>query len=534
MPTVDIEGIGPIDFPEGVTREQAAEIIRRAQAAKPPRQSLSIPQQAGAVMAGIGRGFWGTPVAMLEGLGGITGSQTLLDLARGARESDIGKTLLEVPENYRDRTASTAGEVIGNLGSMVVPGSRLGTASVSGLQGASEQVQRAEENRRAGMNVSAGDQQISAGLGSLTGLLDMIPYARMAGTIAPKGLRMAEKAARSSVLGRALGTGAIGSATEAGQQGLQNVIERGYNEKQDLTEGLMENAVAGGVAEFGIDTLLGLAAKGAGKRVMQRRAALDSVPLDAIQGADSVGIRNVGGNPLVEYIARMEEAATKPMPDMPREDYRKPVVEAEAPTLTAKEKKAAEALRIQQRMQQAMPEIGTIDVNAIPAENYGQKAKAPVVPTDISLDAIAAEQQAAIDAQAAAEQAQKVAETLELKDAERAEEALIAEEKRATLEFWKFIILPIVLAAIVAAPGSIAAWRTGDAAIEQREQRVVIDNVHTLTNSAMETQLNANAVLARWKADQTGKPEDIEAANKAEAMLLDHKKQQAKVDAKEK
>lgn len=402
MPTVDIEGIGPIDFPEGVTREQAADIIRRAQAAKTPRQSLSIPQQAGAVMAGIGRGFWGTPVAMLEGLGGITGSQTLLDLARGARESGIGKTLLEVPENYRDRTASTAGEVIGNLGSMVVPGSRLGSASISGLQGASEQVQRADENRRAGMNVSSGDQQIAAGLGSLTGLLDMIPYARMAGTIAPKGLKLAEKAAGSSVIGRALGTSAIEGATEAGQQGLQNVIERGYNANQDLTEGLLDNAVAGGAAGFGMDAILGMMAKGTGKRVMQRRAALDSVPLDALPDANSVGIRNVGGNPLVEYIARMEAAASKPMPDMPREDYRKPVVEAEAPVLTAKEKKAAEALRIQQRMQQTMPEIGAIDVNAIPAENYGQKEKAsPFVTPDVSLDAIAAEQQAAIDAQAA-------------------------------------------------------------------------------------------------------------------------------------
>jgi len=238
-----------------------------------------------------------------------------------------------VPENYRDRTASTAGEVIGNLGSMVVPGSRLGSASISGLQGASEQVQRADENRRAGMNVSTGDQQIAAGLGSLTGLLDMIPYARMAGTIAPKGLKLAEKAAGSSVIGRALGTSAIEGATEAGQQGLQNIIERGYNAKQDLTEGLLENATAGGAAGFGMDAILGLMAKGTGKRVMQRRAALDSVPLDALPDANSVGIRNVGGDPLVEYLARMEAAATKPMPDMPRENYGQKAKAAPAPTL---------------------------------------------------------------------------------------------------------------------------------------------------------------------------------------------------------
>jgi len=391
MPTVDIEGIGPIDFPEGVTREQAADIIRKAIAAKTPRQSLSIPQQAGAVMAGIGRGLARIPVDVVEGFGGITGSDTLIDLARGMRESDIGRTFLETPDNYKDRTASTVGEVVGNIGGMFLPGGVLkapkaimaANAVLSGLQGASEQVQRADENRRAGMEVSSGDQQIASLLGVLPGALDMIPYARMAGTIAPKGLKLAEAAAGRSVIGRALGTGAIESATEAGQQGLQNIIERGYNANQDLAEGLMDNATAGGAAGFGMDAILGMMAKGTGKRVMQRRAALDSVPLDALPNANSIGIRNVGGNPFVEYLARMEAAATKPMPEMPHENYRKPVVEAEAPTLTAKEKKAAEALRIQQRMQQTMPEIGAIDVN---------------------LDDIAAEQQAALDAQAASPQ----------------------------------------------------------------------------------------------------------------------------------
>jgi len=42
--TVDLEGIGPVTFPEGVTREQAAEIIRRAQEAKRARPDRVIPQ----------------------------------------------------------------------------------------------------------------------------------------------------------------------------------------------------------------------------------------------------------------------------------------------------------------------------------------------------------------------------------------------------------------------------------------------------------------------------------------------------------
>ncbi len=377
----------PQDYVQNYIQQEIAKSAT-AQVKAPARQSLSLPQQAGAVLAGVGRSFWGTPVAALEGLGGITGSETLLNMAKGARESDLGKMLLDVPENYRDRTASTAGEVVGNLGSMFVPGAalkgaiagRVSAGALSGLQGASEQVQRAEENRRAGMQVSPEDQRLAAQMGSMTGLLDLIPYSRLAGTIAPKGLKLAEAAAKSNVIARALGTGAIESGTEVSQQALQNLIESGYNPNQSMTEGLMENAVAGGAAGFGLDALLGLAAKRTGRNVTNRRQAMESVPLDALPDASSVGVRaDASGDPLVEFLKQIEAPARKPMPEMPVEDYRRPAAQPEP--MTPKEKKALELRLIQQQMQQTMPAINEIDVNSFPVEDYRTKKQAPSDPT---------------------------------------------------------------------------------------------------------------------------------------------------------
>lgn len=57
------------------------------------------------------------------------------------------------------------------------------------------------------------------------------------------------------------------------------------------------------------------------------------------------------------------------------------------------------------------------------------------------------------------------------------------------------------------------------------------EGTHTLVNSNMEIQLTLNAGNARFRADTTGRPEDIEAADKAEQLLKEHKEKQGFVDA---
>lgn len=54
---------------------------------------------------------------------------------------------------------------------------------------------------------------------------------------------------------------------------------------------------------------------------------------------------------------------------------------------------------------------------------------------------------------------------------------------------------------------------------------------HELVNSGALIQLKLNSELSTWKANETKKPADIEAAKKAELMYLEHAKKQAEITA---
>jgi len=60
----------------------------------------------------------------------------------------------------------------------------------------------------------------------------------------------------------------------------------------------------------------------------------------------------------------------------------------------------------------------------------------------------------------------------------------------------------------------------------------VLNDVHTLTNSAMGLALTSNAALARWKANQTQDQGDEDAAIKAENALAEHQAKQRTVDTR--
>lgn len=57
-----------------------------------------------------------------------------------------------------------------------------------------------------------------------------------------------------------------------------------------------------------------------------------------------------------------------------------------------------------------------------------------------------------------------------------------------------------------------------------------LDEIHTLVNSAMGTQLKSNADLARWKANNTKQLIDIQIAENAELALKQHIQKQNIVD----
>jgi|SRR5580700_2524382 hypothetical protein len=64
-------------------------------------------------------------------------------------------------------------------------------------------------------------------------------------------------------------------------------------------------------------------------------------------------------------------------------------------------------------------------------------------------------------------------------------------------------------------------------------QSAVLDKVHMLVNSGMGVQLKSNMELTRWKATQTGLPDDLAAAVAAESLYRDHIAKQLVVDQNE-
>lgn len=56
--------------------------------------------------------------------------------------------------------------------------------------------------------------------------------------------------------------------------------------------------------------------------------------------------------------------------------------------------------------------------------------------------------------------------------------------------------------------------------------------IHQLVNNNYGVALRLNAANSRWRADQSQKPEDIQAADQAQALLEQHEKNQAIVDSR--
>lgn len=59
-----------------------------------------------------------------------------------------------------------------------------------------------------------------------------------------------------------------------------------------------------------------------------------------------------------------------------------------------------------------------------------------------------------------------------------------------------------------------------------------LTDIHTLVNSQLGVALKLNAANSRWRALQSGKAEDIQAAEQAEELLHKHENNQADLDLK--
>ncbi len=389
-------------WPSDYVQQMVARLIQEKGGKASPQEKPQpgIAGQLGGILSGIIPGAIKGVSAIPEGIGGVLNSDTLKQFGRDIRENPVSKYFTDVPEGL-DGYGRQVGEIGGQLLTMLAPGSIArgpamlgrGLSAATGMsQAAAEQVQRAAENRVQGIEVTPDQETSAARVGSLTGLLDLLPYERfLRGATAAKGLNLAKEAAEMGVMkqvGRAAGTGAIEGGTEAGQQYLQNLIEGGYNASQSQTEGIGDNAAAGFGAGALLELLTGVRARGVGKDVMARRERVPSQPVAPLSGVDSVAVRSgEGGDPLIELLAGMTPEQPTSRPSMStRENYsQKP------------KSKTAEADAYSKRMQQLIPDAPMpVATDELPVENYGQKQKQPMVtppsaPAEVTLEDVMAQ-----------------------------------------------------------------------------------------------------------------------------------------------
>lgn len=132
--------------------------------------------------------------------------------------------------------------------------------------------------------------------------------------------------------------------------------------------------------------------------------------------------------------------------------------------------------------------------------------------------------------------AAKLAAETKLADAKVAAETKLADAKVAAqqrlYDFYKTVMLPIVLATLVAIPGIISAYRVVQAESQIKQIKQTGDDTHTLVNSNYGFQLKISATALRKVAAASMDPEDIAAALLAERLLKDHEAKQKVVDDK--
>lgn len=332
VPELGREVVYDDSYPPEYVEQYIQQQIGADAAARMPRQktpqTFAPANEMKGFLSGIPAGVVNAIADIPEGLGGVLNSDTLKGYGRDVRESSLAKFFTDRPQEWQDTYGDMGGRITGNILSMLIPGGAIkavGAPAMVGraiagtqatMQGAAEQVREAAKNRSEGMTVPADEETSAARWGAATGILGLLPYERFLRNITPAGLNIAKEAASrgaGKVAKDVAKTAMIEGGTEAVQQGLQNLIESGYNPNQELMEGVGPSAGAGGTAGAAIETALQMLARRTGKNVMARREKLPGRPLEAIDDA-SVGIwRGEGGDPVVEYLQKQ----TAPVPSEP-------------------------------------------------------------------------------------------------------------------------------------------------------------------------------------------------------------------------
>lgn len=317
---VYVQGFGVVEVPaelqgDDLVRYASQEADRLVAAssqgateAPAEKTSPGILSQTGAFVGSIPEGIAKGVGSTISGIGALTTIDALKRAGAATSEfgEDISKYLMD--EELRQSMGAAGGRLVGNIATYLTPGiaaKALGLAArapraalalssaVSGAAGAGEQLEKIQQARAEGKEISPAQEfGLTALAGAGTAALESLPLGRMLGSpvvekiplvgkifkeagLDPNLVRQieqkyagagdaAERIAEDlsiaefnrranlglgGILKSSLQSGAIEAPVEGLQNTLQNVISKyAYNPEQEITEGLKESLIAGGLA----------------------------------------------------------------------------------------------------------------------------------------------------------------------------------------------------------------------------------------------------------------------------------------------
>ena len=383
-------GYGIVEIPEGASPEQIWAILDAKKSSdsgedlmpvfeqpRKPEEPGFLSQVAKNVKAGVAAipgALINTAAALPDMIGAVTAgepeagpgyganvglhqlSAPMLEAAKFIRENPVSKYLSEVPQDQKDDAGNPVigrqvGDVAGQVAGMMIPGAAgmRGAKALSYILGASQQAsqvqQDADRKRAAGMAIAPEDSAAAAVAAMPSTALDAFNIGRIGrflpGYAKHEALKQAAEISGQSYLRPALETGLsalVGAAVESGQQLAANAaIKSTYDPAQALDEGLMDNAIAGGGADAGLELinqiLLRKTAKGIHTRHQNKAAerARQSAPEVLPGDEEAIGIRSqIDGTPEVKYVQQRRPTRNEILDELSLGLYGKPLSELDA------------------------------------------------------------------------------------------------------------------------------------------------------------------------------------------------------------
>ena len=241
--------------------------------------------QVGETLKAIPRGFARSLLTAGEGAAELAdavtnkvGLENLIDsgddnaLVAAARQGQkaLNESWLGVDDAYQDAWMTKFGEGLGSMASFLTPGGALklagigsraaqlgATATLAAPIGAGEQVQRVEQARAEGIDVSEAQEDASVLFGAAIGLTELAPVDRLLRGLDPSKLSDDLKINIMQRLASAMGSGGVEALQETSASLMQDLAEREiYNPDLQLGQEAWDSFTIGGAVGFTADLVL--------------------------------------------------------------------------------------------------------------------------------------------------------------------------------------------------------------------------------------------------------------------------------------